>query len=284
MTLMINPLTMTSQIKKILDIVAPILHIPRADMQGFSLGCLLFLLAPSSALAQDKPILKAVTAEDNFPYNFKKDNQIQGLGFDVANTLAERAGYKLKAEALPWTRALLTARNESAVLIFSIVRIPEREDFYYWIGPIAKSEIWFYKLSNRTDIAVNNMAEVQRYMVGDTTSNATIPLLLRNGLKVDTAPSDLSSCRKFKIGRVDLVPLDPRTVAVFSKACDIPFEQMEKTILLTNKINYYLALGKNTNPAIITHLDAEFNAMLKDKTLQKISGQWTPDTVDAKKH
>lgn len=274
---------MTNHIKKFVDIVAPVLRVPR-DVQRFCIACLLCLLASSPALAQDKPILKAVTAEDNYPYNFKKDNQIQGMGFDVANTLAERAGYRLKVEALPWTRALLTARNEAEVMIFSIVRISEREEFYYWIGPIAKSEIWFYKLKNRTDISVKSMTDVRRYLVGDTTSNATIHLLIRQGIKVDTAPSDVSNCRKFKIGRVELIPLDPRTVPVFSQACDIPFEQMEKTILLANNINSYIALGKNTSPEVIKHLNAEFNAMLKDKTLQKISNQWTPVNVDSKKH
>lgn len=275
---------MTSQIKNFASIVARVLRISRNDVQRFYLVCLLFLLASSSALALDRPILYAVTAEDNFPYNFKKNNRIQGLGFDVANTLAQRAGYTLKAEALPWTRALLTARNEPAILIFSIVRIPEREDSYYWIGPIARSEIWFYKLSNRTDISVKNMADVRRYLVGDTASNATLPYLIRNGIKVDTAPSDISSCRKLKIGRVDLVPLDLRAAVVFSSACDIPGEQIEKTLLLTHSSNLYIALGKNTDPEVVSHLNAEFNAMVKDKTLQKISNQWMPDTANSKKY
>ncbi len=280
---MIKPLTMANHVRNLLGIVVPVLRILRSDVTRFCMSCLLFLLIFSPALALDKPILKAVTAEDNFPYNFKKDNRIQGLGFDVANTLAERAGYKLKVEAVPWTRALLTARNEAEVMIFSIVRISEREEFYYWIGPIAKSEIWFYKLRNRTDISVKNMTDVRRYLVGDTASNATLHLLIRQDIKVDTAPSDVSNCRKFKIGRVELIPLDPRTVPVFSQACDIPFEQMEKTILLANDINSYIALGKNTSPEVIKHLNAEFNAMVKDKTLQKLLDQWTPGSVDFKK-
>jgi polar amino acid transport system substrate-binding protein len=274
---------MTSHIKNLFDIVVSVQCNPRNDVKRFCRTCLLFLSVSSPALALDKPILKAVTAEDNYPYNFKKDDRIQGLGFDVVNTLAERTGYRLKVEALPWTRALLTAKNEAEVLIFSIVRIAEREEFYYWIGPIAKSEIWFYKLKNRTDMSVKNMADVRRYQVGDTASNATLHLLVRHDIKVDTAPSDLSNCRKFKIGRVELIPLDPRTVPVFSQACDIPFEQMEKTILLANDINSYIALGKNTSPEFIARLNSEFNAMVKDKTLQKISNQWTPLSVDLKK-
>jgi polar amino acid transport system substrate-binding protein len=248
------------------------------------LSCLILSVASLPALAVEKPFLKAVTVEDNFPYNFKKDDRIQGLGFDVVNTLAERAGYSLKVEVLPWTRALLTARNEAAVLIFSIVRIPEREDSYYWIGPIAKSEVWFYKLKNRTDIVVKDISDARRYLVGDTASNATLPLLIRNDIKVDTAPSDLSSCRKFKIGRVDLVPLDPRAIAVFSTACDIPVDQIKKTVLLTQSSDLYIALGKKTDPNLLARLNAEFNLMVKDKTLQKISNQWNVVIPESKKH
>jgi len=223
--------------------------------------------------------LKAVTVEDNYPYNFKKDGELQGLGFDVINTLAQRAGFKLSIEILPWTRALKTAATEPSVLIFSLARMPDRENLYYWFGPMVVREIWLYKLSSRTDITISSLEDIKRYQVGDTASNATLLVMKNLGIKADTAPSDLSSCRKFKIGRVDLVPIDPMGISAFMTGCGLAPEQAEKVILLARNMGLYIGIGKNTPPEIVNRLNVEFEAMRKDQTLQKINDKWkfSPD-------
>jgi polar amino acid transport system substrate-binding protein len=247
-------------------------------------ACLLLFSSTLSAIAVEKPILRAVTAGENFPYIFFEDDHIQGLGFDVANTLAERAGFTLNVVALPWTRALQTAKNEPAVMIFSLGRIPEREDSFYWIGPIAKIEVWLYKLKSRKDVSVKNLTDVRRYLVGDARSSASLVFLTENGINVDTAPSDLSNCRKFKIGRVDLIPFAPLGLATFADSCNIPLDQIEKTVRLVDAIDLYIGVGKNTDSALFTRLNTEFNLMVQDKTLQKISKRWSVETSAKVKH
>jgi len=235
-----------------------------------------------TVFADEKPKIKAVTVEDNYPYNFKSNGVIQGLGFDVASTLAERAGYQLAAEAIPWSRALQTAQTQPAVLIFSIVRIPEREDLFYWIGPLSSSEIWLYKLKSHTAVKVENLADVKNYLVGDTRDNSTLPFLKQLGVKVDTAPTDLSSCRKFKIGRVELVPIDRNAVQAFMAACDIGIDEVERVIQFGKERYLYIAMGRNTDPDLVTRLSREFDSMKKDGTLQNISEKWTRRLSESK--
>jgi polar amino acid transport system substrate-binding protein len=225
--------------------------------------------------ADEKPKLKAVTVEDNYPYNFKSNGVIQGMGFDVATALADRTGYQLAAEAIPWSRALQTAQAQPAVLIFSIVRIPERENLFYWIGPFSTTEVWLYKFKSHTAVQIQNLGDVKNYLVGDTRDNATLPLLKQLGIRVDTAPSDLSSCRKFKIGRVDLVPIDSNAVQAFMASCDIGIDEVEKVIQLRKDSSLYIALGRNTDPELVNRLGREFDSMKKDGTLQTISEKWT---------
>jgi len=118
----------------------------------FLLQCvMLFALAMQAtkiAQANDLPVLKALTNEDSYPYNYLSKNQISGLVYDIVKTLSARSGYVLQAEALPWTRALQTARDNPGIMVFSLARNAERENSYYWIGPVTTSEVWLFKLKN----------------------------------------------------------------------------------------------------------------------------------------
>jgi polar amino acid transport system substrate-binding protein len=236
----------------------------------------------SFAYGAEKPVFRAVTVEDNFPYNFKKENRIQGLGFDVAEMLAGRVGYKLVVEIVPWSRALMTAQNEASVLLFSVVRIPEREKNYHWIGPIVISETWLYKLASRKDIIIKKREDARAYLVGNVANNSAIPIQESLGIKIDIAPSDLSNCRKLRHGRVDLVPVDPRGIAAFVAACELTMAQIEKTVLLTDG-ELYLALGKNTKTETVSQFMQEFALMVKDKSLENIITLWNVKPVPSKK-
>lgn len=245
-------------------------------MRQTSICALAFLCASITNLSVAAPqrVLKSVTSDVNFPYNFVKENRVQGLSVDLANEMAARLGMQLEIEVVPWTRALLTAQDQAAVMVFTAAKTPEREKQYYWIGPVTHSEEWLYKLKRRSDIVVNTVEDVRRYLVGDEASNASIPSFAKLGIKVDTAPSMVSNCKKFKLGRVDLIPFDPDGIAAFASGCGLQVEDLEKTVRINRDTALYFAFGKSTPPEFIRRVQNVFSDMVKDKTLSKISKQW----------
>ena len=242
-------------------------------MRHYVVYALLALLC-TTAWCGEKPTLKGVTVLDNYPYSYVEHGVLQGLGIDVVKVLAERAGYQIVIETQPPTRALKTAENEPFVMVFSLFRTPEREPLYYWIGPISTTELWLYKLKSRTDIHVHTLDDAKHYVVGTTASDATIPLLKQLGIQFDTAPSDLSNCRKFKFGRFDLVPVDPNGVKELMAACDIGVEQIEKLVKLPTNTGIYIGIGKHTPKDVVNRLNQEMDGMKKDQTIQRINAKW----------
>lgn len=234
---------------------------------------------PSLSFARTQAILKTVTSDVNYPYNFIKNGRVQGLSVDVANELATRLGMQLEIDVVPWTRALLTAQNQPAVMVFTVAKTAEREKHYYWIGPITHSEEWLYKLKRRTEIEVKTLEDARRYLVGDEASNASIPSFAKLGIKVDTAPSMVSNCKKFKLGRVDLIPFDPDGVAAFANECGLTFEELEKTVRINRDTALYFAFGKTTSPEFIKRVERVFNEMVNDKSLNKFNRQWKASPV-----
>jgi len=237
----------------------------------------------SSVAFAQKLVLKGVTSAETYPYNFQKDGQVQGLAYDVTKTLVERAGYQLQVDIVPWPRALQLAQNESGTMIFSVARTAVRERIYHWIGPITTSEVWLYKLASRADIKITELRDVNPYLIGDIAGNSTLSLIKSLGYKVDTAPSNISNCNKFKIGRVDLIPFDPNGVDTFLQTCGIDSQQVVKVLHLPRDTALYIGLSKNTPADLVTQLQQEFTAMSKDHTLQKIVLLWKQTKMNSKK-
>ena len=252
---------------------------------GFRLlpACVCLNLIATPAFCQDKPILKAVTVIDNFPYSFVENGVLQGLSIDLMRALAERAGYQISIETQPPTRALKTAETESSVLIFSIFRTPVRENWYYWIGPFSNTELWLYKLKSRTDISVQNLNDAKKYLVGVTASDGSIPTLNRLGIKMDTAPSDVSNCKKFKVGRFDLILLEPNNLAGFLTACAMPADSIEKLVKIPLSSAIYAGIGKRTPIDLVNRLRTEMEGLRRDQTIQKFHAKWLGRTDPALK-
>lgn len=238
-----------------------------------ALALFLLVIVSPPLFANDKPLLKAITVDDNFPYNFLKNNQIQGIGYEVAEQLAERAGMRLETEVVPWSRALITARNQANVLLFSVARITERENDFYWIGPIVKAEDWLYRLAARSELTVKTLEEVKRYKIGDVAHNSIVPYLKSLGINVDTAPDNRSNCRKLKYGRVDFIALNPEGLQAFIGLCDLNPIQLEKVLFLRSS-DLYIAFSKLTDPILVSLLTEHFSKMIKDKSLEKITAKW----------
>ncbi len=235
------------------------------------------LIATSSwqvARANERPLLRALTSEDAYPYNFQFKKKIDGLVYEIAKLISNRSGYELRAEAQPWTRALQTAKDTPNTLVFSLARNAEREPAYHWIGPVTTSEVWLFKLKNRTDLRLDKLEDIKVYTVGDVASSSTTSLLQKYGAKVDSAPSNVSNCRKFKAGRVDFIPFDPNGIKIFLHTCGLKPEDVERSLHLPRDTALYIALGKRSDPELVQQLQTQFQAIVKDKSLQRLHEQW----------
>ncbi len=244
------------------------------------LSCALVTALP--VWAAGEPVLRAVVGDDNAPFNYLEQGQLKGMGVDIAQELARRAGFTLSPEPLPWARALATARNERSVLILTVARTAEREAWFSWIGPIADREIWLWKLASRSDVAPKTFADLKHYRIGDTLNNATVETLKEKGIEAEVVTHDGQNGKKMLAGRIDLVPMNPYSIEAFAAAGGIPLNQLEPSLLLLRSGGYYLAVSKDTDRELVRRLDAAFDTLKSDGTLRAIVAKWSPTVVPVK--
>jgi len=228
------------------------------------LACLLSLVLFGPAQATR---IEIVTT-DAPPFNMLDGEAASGIATDILREVLQQAGLDYHIEFLPWPRALLHVKQAPNTLIYTISRTPEREQQYEWIGPFARHQGFFYKLSSRTDIRLASLQDVRKYRVATVRGDAQTDLML----KLDIVDPDLlqlvsdgdTTIRLLLAGRVDLVIGNEFGVAWRMRQHGLSGAEIERTVMLVDDGGYYFAFGKGADPALVAKLRKAF-AEVKDK-------------------
>lgn len=203
--------------------------------------------------------LEAVT-QDYPPMSFIEGERVTGFSTDILNAMAAHAGLHAHIAVLPWARAYQTALTQPDTLIYTITRIPEREELFSWIGPITPRRIFLFKLRERKDIQIKSFADVYPYKVGLVREMATSKIALQKKFldenKVDYAPTPESNLKKLILGRVDLIVTLDWNAYYQARQLGYDAGQIEPALLIDDTIDYYFALSKRSDPALLQKLRA----------------------------
>jgi len=174
--------------------------------KGFSL-ILILVLSRSHAQSVD---VKVVT--EQWPPHIKLDEsgRVSGVIVDKVALIMADANLSYSIDIYPWSRAYQYSLINENVLIFPIFKTKKREALFHFICPLTKKlELYFIKLSSRSDINITALDDAKKYIVGLNRNDYGHNFLLKNGFKneqqLDVNSDDLSSLRKLMKGRIDLM-------------------------------------------------------------------------------
>mgnify|MGYP003676850717 CR=1 FL=1 len=160
------------------------------------------------AYAKDK--IQVVT-ESWYPYNYlDKNGDLVGKSTEKVKEILSATGVEYSIKVYPWTRAFKLATTRANVLIYSILRTPNREKLFYWFCPISSLEPHkIYKLTNRMDIVVNSQQDIKKYTISVTRDTFLHQYMLNlgfvDGVNLQINSSDAIATKMFFAGRVDLL-------------------------------------------------------------------------------
>jgi polar amino acid transport system substrate-binding protein len=233
-----------------------------------SLITLLYLCTAVPAESNDDTLSGLIWVTEEYPpYNFQENGTISGLMVDVVTATARTAGTELLRESiriLPWSEAYQTAVQNPGTVIFSIARIPEREDLFSWVGPVVSSDISLYSSRSR-DITINDTWELANYTLGAVTDDIAINFLEEAGIDKETIITDPDP-------QTLITYLDDGTIDLFAYG-SIAAEYHIRNI--TGKTGYfkvsgrigsfpvYIGFSKGTSPDLVKQFQHAFDALNK---------------------
>ncbi|WP_434633958.1 substrate-binding periplasmic protein [Chromobacterium sp. CV08] len=230
-----------------------------------------------SAAAAAAPIL--AYTEDVPPLNYQENGQVKGFSTELLRLLAREAGLEVKIEVLPWLRAYAKVKDTPGTLLYTLVRTPERESQFQWVGPISPRRIYLYRLRERRDIRVSSLADLARYRNGALAGSAAAGQLAGLGLgeQLDLGRSDDADLKKLQLGRVDLVAMLDWSMQWQLRQQGLPASTLEPAWLLDGKQQYWFALNPRSPPDWAKKLQAALERVGADGRLQAIRRHYRDD-------
>jgi ABC-type amino acid transport substrate-binding protein len=119
------------------------------------------------------------------PYNYQENGRLQGISVDLLERIWERIGVDLNRsviKVLPWTDGYQTTLKENNTVLFTTFRIPEREQLFKWVGPIASGRDVLLAKSNK-NITITTLEDLKKYKIAGIENDIAVERLLNDGVK-----------------------------------------------------------------------------------------------------
>ncbi|NHR06543.1 amino acid ABC transporter substrate-binding protein [Chromobacterium haemolyticum] len=240
---------------------------------------LLAALGACWALSAAAADIKAYT-EDLPPLSYVENGRVKGYAAEALRLVAAEAGLSLEIDVQPWLRAYATVRKTPNALLFAMVRTPERETQFQWVGPIGPRRVFLYRLSARRDIRLAGAADARRYRVGALAGSAAFNRLAaldprREGL--DAGQDDAANLNKLLLDRVDLVAMLDWAMRWHLDKLKLPPRTAAPAYLLDGGGQYWFALNPDTPPQRVLRLQKALNRVAADGRLRRLRRSYLGD-------
>ncbi|WP_432735967.1 substrate-binding periplasmic protein [Maridesulfovibrio sp. FT414] len=233
---------------------------------------ILFLAMAGTAKAKEFTIF----VDEWPPYNFNENGKIVGISTEIIETALQKANVQYKLVLYPFKRALLTVRKTPGTMLFTVARIPQREDMFAWIGPLHPRKLYLYKLKNRTDIRITDVKDIKKYRTGVLSGGSVEQFFITNGFHKSNYHLVSDSDQLLKLlfkKRVDLIPGDPLDLAYQAKNLKYKFSELEIAYFLSEEGGYYMIANKDTSDKILERIQKSLEDImatgLRDRIIQK---------------
>lgn len=214
-----------------------------------------------------------VVTENWRPYNYIENGNIKGVSTEIVLQVLEKAKISYTIKVYPWARTYSLARSKKNILIYTLIRMPEREKLFAWIGQIGKEEVSsLYKLKTNTKLKLKNLHAAKKYLIG-TNLNSMDHLFLKS--KGFIRDKNLFIAGEIPVfikllfnNRIDLIAMNSATFEKEIINAGYNPEHLEN-ILVLFKTYPYMAFSLKTNQLLINKVKKAYKALVKEGKIPK---------------
>lgn len=230
--------------------------------------CILVLCLPLLTFDSKAETFKlSVVTEDaySFQYRSKSTGNMEGPAAELVEKVINTAGIEFKTKVLPWARAYKEAEETVNTLIYSIVRTPERDSKFHWLGVLSKPQYCLYAMKTANVSPAVDISLFKNQRVATILNSASFFTLKKEGfhflVPLTSAEQAFGMLTK---NRVDFITANKKTFqsicANYSDECEniveiAPIEMPESSFL-------YFAINKESDPRIVSLLQETYQKLL----------------------
>jgi len=237
-------------------------------MRLIKVGATLLMLAMATAVSAQE--LTFVTADDMAPWSMEKGDK-KGIAVEVMNALAKQTGVTLKIQFEPWGRAKQIATEGKNIVIMPLIRSPEQEKNYTWLGTLKTVETHFVTTTGKS-YDLESAKALGSVLVSPGTP--MVKFLENAGFKnLDKVGESTVQVKKLAMGRADAWYIPDINAKWIWKSQNIQNTMTNGPSI--SKQETYLGMSPGADPALAKKLGDALEAMKKDGTLDRIIDSYT---------
>jgi len=229
--------------------------------------CAVFLILAFQSSADIADLDVLVVTEHLPPYQIGKDNNLIGgsVGIEIQK-LIKAVLPESTIEVVPWARAHQIALRRPNTIIFSLVRTPEREDKFMWIGKVAQIRTELITLRDSDLQPVETLSELKNIRIGVKRQDAVATFLNENGFEYGKELVEIvftmSTMRMLEKGRVETVPSNQQIIEFYCESAGCANSDF-KTLYVFKELSeeFYLAASLGTDAELIENLKVAFASL-----------------------
>lgn len=196
------------------------------------------------------------------PYSFEVDGQAQGINTEISLRICAIAQLHCDITFYPWMRAMEAAQKDPQGALFSIVKTRKRSPLFSWVGPLASSHSYLYRLKKRPEVQVDQLNDAKNFGIAVAHGDIYQELLQDEGFEVGKNllefPTKSAPMELFLKGKVDLVIGSDIVMPAWLAPHKATMADVEQVIELRNLGANYLAL----NPQVSSSTKARLQQAL----------------------
>lgn len=211
------------------------------------------------------------------PLNFDENGRVGGFASELLRMMAADAGHTVQLELMPWVRAYRTVKQQPGTALYSIVRNPEREQLFRWVGPIAARRIMVYTLATRPEVVVRKPADLLRYRHGVLAASSAASSLQQLGVpaaQLEYGQSDEVNLKKLLLGRADTIVMLDWAMQWQRQQQQLDPARIRPVWTLDQRFQYWFAFNKNTDPAVLRSLQQALDRIKADGRLAALQRRY----------
>lgn len=215
-----------------------------------------------------------ILTENYPPLSYIEDGEVTGYGADVVAAIQKKLRTDVKPLLIDWDRAYERALNEENIVLFTMEKTPEREELFYFIGPLGKNSAFLYARAD-AQIQINELEEAKKVSAIATTRNwFTEQYLMERGFTNLLREADPINTLHMLMNRsAELGVFTDVTFPELVRAAGYRLEELRPVFEMMSS-EYYIAISKSTDQKIVEKWEKAFAALQKDGTIDGIFGKW----------
>ena len=213
-----------------------------------------------------------VVTENWRPYNFMENDEVKGVSTEIVKKVLDKSGINYTIKVYPWSRSYKMAQKKKNVMIYTLIRIAQREKLFKWVRPLGKGGVTsLYRLKKNSHINPTNIEEAKKYTIGANDNSMDHIWLKFNGFTNLNTPSKVEhTIKMFFKDRFDMIAFDDSVLAAEFKNLGHDFSEVVQVLPLF-KTPPYMALSLSTSDKILEKIQKAYDILLKENKIKLVN-------------